>query len=212
MGKSTVAGMFEKLGIPSFDSDASVHSLMAPGGAAFFGIAAAFPYYSYPQIYTKHKKGGKIFYTFNRQELGKIVFENAQKRHELEAVLHPLVWDEQRKFIARMNQLGRKMVVLDIPLLFETDSHLYVDVSVNVDAPEHIQRARVLSRPHMSEDKFRSILEKQMPSREKSRRADYTIPTGLGRAKTFAAVKEVIADIKSGQSPKYEQGATERIY
>lgn len=111
-----------------------------------------------------------------------------------------------------MKRMGKDMVVLDIPLLFETAAHHYVDVTINVAAPYHVQRACVLARPNMTEDKFHAILNNQMPSAEKTRLADYTIPTGLNRAETFAAVREVLRDIKSDQPAKYAQGEVNRIY
>ncbi len=212
MGKSSVAAMFERLGVPSHDSDAAVHAMLAPRGAAFLPVSAAFPARHYPQIYKKRKGAGGTIQYFDRQALGKIVFSDESKRIELESILHPLVREDQARFIAAMKRRGCATVVLDIPLLFETDSHLFVDVTINVAAPFHIQRARVLARPNITEEKFHSILEKQMPSTEKSRRADYTIPTGLNRAETFAKVKAALKDIKSAAPVKYTQGATGRIY
>ena len=214
MGKSAVTAMFERLGVPGHDSDAAVHDLMAPGGKAYFAITAAFPYFEYPQVYTSKKINGplgKMRY-LDRKGLGAVVFHDDAKRRELEDILHPLVRLAQTDFIVEMKRKGKDIVVLDIPLLFETDSHLYVDVSINVAAPYFVQRARVLARPNMNEDKFHAILTTQMPSAEKSRMADYTIPTGLNRAETFAAVRQVLRDIQSTQAPKYEQGPTGRIY
>lgn len=213
MGKSAVTNMFARLGVPGHDADAAVHDLMAPGGKAYFAITALFPFFEYPQVYTRKIRGplGKNRY-LDRKGLGAVVFNNAEKRAELEGILHPLVRKAQNDFIASMKRMGKEIVVLDIPLLFETDAHHYVDVTINVAASYHIQRARVLARQNMTEDKFHSILNNQMSSVEKSRWADYTIPTALNRAETFAAVREVLRDIKNADVPKYEQGETNRIY
>ncbi len=213
MGKSAVTNMFARLGVPGHDADSAVHELMAPGGKAYFAITAAFPFFEYPQVYTKKINGpfGKNRY-LDRKGLGAVVFNDAEKRSELEGILHPLVRQSQNDFIARMKRMGKDMVVLDIPLLFETDAHHYVDVTINIAAPYHVQRARVLARPNMTEDKFHAILNNQMPSAEKSRMADYTIPTGLNRAETYAAVREVLRDIKHVGVPKYVQGETNRVY
>lgn len=213
MGKSSVTNMFDRLGVPGHDADAAVHDVMRPGGKAYFAITATFPYFEYPEVYTKIIKGplGKQRY-LDRKGLGAVVFNDAEKRVELEGILHPLVRQSQNDFISAMKRMGKDTVVLDIPLLFETDAHHFVDVTINVTAPYHVQRARVLARPNMSEDKFHAILGSQMPSAEKSRMADYTIPTGLNRAETFAAVREVLRDIQSVRRPKYQQVDKNRIY
>ena len=132
----------------------------------------------------------------DRKKLGKLVFENPEERQKLESILHPLVREDQNEFIKAQQRLGRKMVVLDIPLLFETDAQNFVDYTVTVTAPYDIQRARVLARPNMTEEKFHQILEAQMPDAEKKLRADYVIHTGLGLAHTMADVKSVLRDIK----------------
>ena len=212
MGKSSVAAMFEKLGVPCHDADAAAHRALEPKSEGYFAVTAAFPFYKYPEIYKKRLGPfGKIKY-LDRKALGKIVFADEHKRRELEGILHPLVRKDQNKFIADMGKMGRDIVLLDIPLLFETGADLTVDAVVNVEAPYFVQRARVLSRANMDEQKFHSILKKQMPSKEKSARADYVIPTGLSRAETFRAVKNTLLNIKANSSPKYVQGLTGRIY
>ncbi len=196
MGKSSVSAMFESLGVPVHDSDAAVHAAMAPGGAGYFAIAAAFPHYEFPEIYIIEKKRGQKKARFDRSALGRLVFADEEKRLKLESILHPLVREDQARFIGAMHRMGKDIVLLDIPLLFETDSHQFVDVTICVDAPYDIQRARVLARPGMTEEKFHAILEKQMPSAEKCAMSDYVIPTGLGRAVTMAAVKKILRDIQ----------------
>lgn len=212
MGKSTVTGMLEKLGVPGHDADAAVHRLMQPGEKGYYAVVTAFPYFQYPQIYEKmNGKLGKMRY-LNRKALGQIIFHDVDKRKQLEAILHPLVRLDQNRFIAEMKRLGRNMVALDIPLLFETDSHQFVDYSINVAAPFHLQRARVLARPNMSEEKFLAILDQQIPSREKSALADYTVQTGLGRAKTMQELKMILRDIKAHIPPKYSEQPRSRLY
>lgn len=212
MGKSSVTAMLEHLGIPGHDADACVHRLMQPGATGYYAVTAAFPYFRYPQIY-KRKYGplGKTRY-LNRKALGEIVFHDDEKRLKLESILHPLVRQAQNDFIKAMRTLGRRMVALDIPLLFETDSYKYVTHSINVSAPFHVQKARVLSRPGMSEEKFMAILDKQMPSHEKSALADYTVHTGLSRAQTMKELKAILSDIDKNVEPRYKQALTNRIY
>ena len=120
MGKSTVAGMFERLGVPTHDADAAVHDLMHPTGKAYFAITAAFPYFEYPDIYTKKQNGpnGKVRY-LDRVEFGRLIFGDDEKRKTLEGILHPLVRESQNEFIQSMGRMGRDIVLLDIPLLFE---------------------------------------------------------------------------------------------
>lgn len=189
MGKSTAAAMLGRLGVPCHDSDASVHELMEPEGKAYFAITAAFPLYSYPQIYKGKPK------TIQRKALGSVVFSNPQERKKLEDILHPLVRESQKEFIRASKRLGVKAVVLDIPLLFETEGEKNVDVTVCVDAPPEIQCQRVMARPGMTEEKFASILDSQMPSAEKCARADYVIQTGLGRAVTMGQIKNMLREV-----------------
>lgn len=193
MGKSTLAGMFERLGVPSHDSDAAVHALFHPDHEARTAIAAAFPYYEYPDLYNKKTRA------IDRGVLGKIVFGNQGKREELESILHPRVRESQSEFIRQNQRLGRKMVVLDIPLLFETGAEQRVDYTVVASAPAHIQRARVLARPGMTDDKFDAILARQMPDTEKCARADFVVPTGLGRAHALRHLKDILKTIETAQ-------------
>lgn len=193
MGKSTAAQMFVHLGVPSHDADAAVHRLMVPKGRAYKAIICAFPYFSYPDIYTRKIKGVRFL---DRKKLGKLVFENKIERTKLEHILHPLVREDQAAFIKAQKVLGRKIVVLDIPLLFETDAQNFVDYTVCVSAPYHIQRTRVLARTNMNEEKFQNILKAQMPDAEKRARCDYLIHSGLGMARTMMDIKAILRDIK----------------
>lgn len=212
MGKSTVAGMFEQLGVPSHDADKAVHDLMVPGAKGYNAIVAAFPYFDHPEIYKKQQGPlGKMNY-IDRVAFGKMIFADDASRETLEGIMHPLVREAQNDFIKDMRRMGKHVVLLDIPLLFETDSHQFVDVTINVEAPDHIQRARVMARPNMTEEKFEQILSKQMPSKEKSTYADYVIGTGLSRAITFSQVRQVLDEIKHDSAPKYAPEPIGRIY
>ena len=200
MGKSTAATMLKKLGIPVHEADVEVHALLAPGSRAYRAVAAVFPYFEHPQIYgRKNKNGVRII---NRKKLGTVVFDNDKKRKKLEGILHPLVRDAQNKFIRAQKNMGCKIAVLDIPLLFETGGETRVDYIIVVTAPSYIQRARVLARPGMSDKKFRAILKRQMPDREKRRRADYVVQSGLGRAQMMKELKSVLQDIRKKQTKK----------
>ena len=182
MGKSTAAGMFRHLGVPVYDADANAHSLTRPDGAAFADIAALFP---------DVIMDGKI----DRQLLGARVFADQTALKALEGILHPLIRAARNDFIRNCQRAGFALVVLDIPLLFETDGQKQCDYVAVVSAPAFIQRQRVLKRPGMTSQKFTEILKKQMPDREKRRKADFIIPTGLGRAVTFRAIQSIIRQL-----------------
>ena len=184
MGKSTAAGMFRYLGVPVHDADASVHHLMAPDGAAFEPIISAFP---------DVLQDGRI----DRQILGPIVFADSDALKCLEAILHQLVRGEENRFLKQNRLAQRPLVVLDIPLLFETAGEKRCDQVAVVSAPEFIQRQRVMARSGMTEAKFSAILAKQMPDREKRRKADFIIPTGLGRAGTFAKIRTIVDQLEN---------------
>ena len=169
MGKTTAAAMLRMLGVPVHDADRAVHRLLARGGAAVAPVAAAFP---------GAERGGAI----DRTALGRRVFGNPQELRRLERLLHPLVRREEQQFLKRMRARRVPIVALDIPLLFETGGERRCDKVIVVTAPPFIQRARVMARPGMTEERFRAVLAQQMPDAEKRRRADFVVPTGLGRA------------------------------
>lgn len=182
MGKSTAAGMFEELGIPCHNSDTAVHELLAPGGKGFDAVAAKFP---------EAVQGDAI----DRKVLGALVFNDPDKRRALEDILHPLVRESQQAFIKGEQAAGRTAVVLDIPLLFETGADKNVDVTVTVEAPPDVQRARVLARPGMTAERFKTILKTQMPSAEKTARSNYVVQTGVHLDDTFAQIKKIVTEI-----------------
>lgn len=203
MGKSSAGAMLEYCGVPVHESDAVVHELLRYGSKAWYAIAAAFPYYSYPQIYGRKHFWNPLKKTerfLKRDVLGKLVFENAQEREKLEAVLHPLVREAQTEFIRRQRALGRDIVALDIPLLFETGAQDRCDYTINISAPPFVQEARVLARPNMTPEKFASILKTQMPDGEKSARADFVVHSGLGRATMMREIKGVLNTIRHRQN------------
>jgi dephospho-CoA kinase len=179
MGKSTVAAMFAEEGAPAFNSDTAVHGLYAPGGAAVAPVEAAFPGVA---------KGGAI----DRVALSTRVVGNPGAIERLEAIVHPLVRQAQLQFLQDRRDAGAAIVVLDIPLLFESGGAAFVDKTVVVSAPDDIQRARVLARPGMTVEKFEAILARQMPDAEKRARADFVIDTSGSFDDTRAQVRAVL--------------------
>ena len=165
MGKSVTAGVFARCGIPVHDADAAVHRLY--GGEAADAIAAAFP-------------GIVTDGVVDRAALAARVLEDAAAMARLELIVHPLVHKSQQAFLAAAQGRGEPIVVLDIPLLLETDAGDRVDAVVVVSAPPAVQRARVLARPGMSEAKLAAILHKQMPDVEKRRRAHFVVDSSRG--------------------------------
>ena len=192
MGKSTAAAMLRRMGIPVHDSDAAVHRLYAPRGAAVKPVAAVFPG-------VMRRDGG-----IDRAALGARVFGDAAALKRLERIIHPLVRASQQRFLARARSERQALVVLDVPLLFETGGERRCDKVVVVTAPPLLQRARVLARPGMTEARLREVLAKQMPDAEKRRRADYVVPSGLGRAVTFRHLQRIVAALllAKGESAK----------
>ncbi len=183
MGKSTVARQFELLGAKTCSADACVHKLMGRGGKAVTLIKKHFP---------SAIKDEEV----DRKILGKIVFADKEKLIKLENILHPLVQEMENDFVRRMRNLGTKFVVLDIPLLFETNGHERVDFTVVVSAPAFIQKQRVMVRQGMTAERFEKIIASQMQDLEKRNRADFIIPTGLGKGYSFRAVKQLVSHIK----------------
>jgi dephospho-CoA kinase len=176
MGKSTAAAMFRRDGVAVHDADAAVHDLLRRGGAAVPAVDAAFP---------GVVRDGAV----DRRALGAQVFGNPAALRRLEAILHPLVRRRMRRFLQQAGRRGDALVVLDIPLLFETRGERFCDAVAVVSAPRLLQRQRVLARPGMTPEKFAAILAAQMPDRDKRRRAEGVVPTGLGRRPTRLALR-----------------------
>lgn len=179
MGKSTTARLFAEAGVPVWDADATVHALYAPGGAAVAPIGQAFP-----GVVT----GGAV----DRARLRKALGDDRQALFRLESIVHPLVQANREAFIAA--QKTAPLVVLDIPLLYETGAEAACDAVLVVTAAPQVQRDRVLARGQMTPEQLDLILSRQMPDAEKRRRADHVIET-LSLDQTRAAVRELIAQI-----------------
>lgn len=190
MGKSTIGTMMRRLGIPVHESDHTVHRLLKRNSEARPALAAAFPIYKYPEIYEKKT------YALKRKEFGALIFNNEEYRKIVEAILHPLVREDQDNF-KRICRLRRhNFACLDIPLLFETRAEERVDYTITASAPYLIQRQRVLARQNMNEEKFEKILSRQMPDSEKCAQSDYVIKTGIGRAHSFKSLQVILDDIR----------------
>ena len=182
MGKSTVAKMFARLGIPAFNADDAVHALQAPNGKAIPAIAAAFP-------------GTVQNGVLNRAALRNIVLADPTALRRLENIMHPLVRGMQKQFRAAATRRQRRAILLDIPLLFESRGEKAMDLTLTVSCPRDVQINRVKSRGIMSPEQIATIIAKQMPDAEKRRRADITIRTGLSRFHTLRAVRRLVKDL-----------------
>jgi dephospho-CoA kinase len=135
----------------------------------------------------------------DRRLLGERVFGNAAALRELERILHPLVMRERQRFLRAARLQGRRLVVLDIPLLFETGGERACDAVAVVSAPASLQEARLLQRPGMSRERVAGVMRRQMPDKEKRRRADFIIPTGLGKATTYATIRGIVSTLLVGR-------------
>jgi dephospho-CoA kinase len=198
MGKSTAAAMLRRLGVPLFDADGVVHRLLGPGGAAVQPVLSVLPGVAVGS-------GG-----IDRRLLGQRVFGDAEALERLERILHPMVRAEEKRFLARARARRELLAVLDIPLLFETGGERRCDYVVVVSAPVLIQRQRVLRRPGMTEIRLAAILKKQMADREKQRRADFVLPSGLGRNLTLCRLRSIVS-LLCGRALSCGAGRSRRI-
>jgi dephospho-CoA kinase len=180
MGKSTAAAVLRRLGVPVFDADQAVHRLLAPGGAAVGAISGAFPG-------VRTQTGG-----IDRRVLGQRVFGDSAALKRLEGILHPMVAAEEKRFLLLARARHEPIVVLDVPLLFETAGDRRCDYVLVVSAPALVQRQRVLRRPGMTPIRLAHILQTQMPDDEKRRRADFVLPTGLGKGHTLRRLRTIL--------------------
>lgn len=177
MGKSTTASFFAEAGVPVHDADAVVHRLYE--GEAVGAIEAAFP---------GTTAAGKV----DRTKLAARVVDDADALRRLEGIVHPLVQAAERRFLAEAERSGAQVVLLDIPLLFETKAENRVDAVVVVSAPPEVQRQRVLERPGMTADKLAALINRQMPDSEKRGRADFVVDTSRGFDAARAEVKAIL--------------------
>jgi dephospho-CoA kinase len=183
MGKSTASAAFRRAHIPVFDADATVHRLQARGGRAVRAIEAEFP-------------GTTAQGAVDRPALRRAVLGNPGALARLEAILHPMVRQEERAFIARARRASSRVAVLDIPLLFETGGRK-VDRVVVVSAPRAVQMQRVRKRRKMSAADIEAVLARQMPDADKRRRADLVVRTGLSRFHALRALRRLIKELRA---------------
>ena len=182
MGKSTAGAIFQRAGIPVFDADAAVHKVQSKGGRAVRPIETAFP---------GTVKNGAI----DRNALRAAVIGKPEAIRRLEQILHPMVWEEEAKFLAAARRGRKRAAVLDIPLFFETGRERKVHKIVVVSAPRSVQIHRVRQRRRMSESDIKAIIARQMPDVEKRKRADVVIRTGLSRNLTFRQMRRLILEL-----------------
>jgi len=184
MGKSATAAMFKEEGCPVLDADAQVHAAYAPGGVAVGPLEAAFPGVTTPE-------GG-----VDRAKLSDLVVGNPAAMDKLNSVVHPLLRGSRAAFFEAAKAQGADMVVLDIPLLFETGGEARCDKVLVVSAPRRIQLARVMARPGMTAERLAGVEARQMPDAEKRRRADIVIETGLGRRHSLAKLRRELKRLR----------------
>jgi dephospho-CoA kinase len=187
MGKSTTAAMFREAGVPVYDADAAVHAIYAPGGAAVGPVEAAFPGVTGPS-------------GVDRALLSARVVGKPEELKRLESIVHPLLGQDRAAFFEQAKDTD--IVVLDIPLLFETGGEKVVDAVVVVTAPADVQRSRVLEREGMDEAKLDAILARQMADAEKFARAHFVVDTSKGLDHARAQVRNILATLRRDGVPK----------
>lgn len=184
MGKSTTARFFADEGIPVHDADATVHDLYQTEAVEL--VERAFP-------------GTTISGVVDRRELSRQLAGKPEGFKRLEAIVHPLVQERERRFLEDQKRSDANLVLLDIPLLFENHREKAVDVVVVVTCDPDIQRERVLARPNMTEEKFQLILSRQTPDWEKRKKADFLVDTGLGKDAARSRVREIVESLQAGK-------------
>lgn len=184
MGKTTTAGLFAEEGCPVFDADKAVHQLYAKGGKAVPLINAVFP---------DAVKDGAV----ERSVLGAHMRADPLNLQVLESFIHPWVENMRQYFFAAARKDNADIVVLDIPLLFETGGDRKVDFTVTVTAPAKVQKERVMARPGMTEELFEMLLSRQLSDSEKRRRADYILSTGVSIPETRKQVQELVRKLRA---------------
>lgn len=197
MGKSTAAGLFRRLGVPVHDADAEIHRLLRDDRGAIAAVGRAFP-------------GSVVRGQVDRRKLGAMVFGRKPALKKLEAILHPLARRGADRFLARHARSRRRVVVLDIPLLFETGGAGRVDHIVVVTAPAFLQRQRVLRRPGMSVARFADVLALQTPDAYKRQHAGTVVATGLGKRPSLRALRQVIHTQRRTRGFAWRPGYSQR--
>jgi dephospho-CoA kinase len=193
MGKSTAAAALRRLGVPLYDADAEIHKMLGPGGSAVAAVEGAFPG-------VRGDDGG-----IDRRRLGPRVFGKPEELRRLEKILHPMVRAVEQRWVARQRARGAELVVLDIPLLFETDRIDRIDGVIVVSAPLRLQRERVMRRPGMTAERFAAILDSQLADREKRRRADFVVSTALNRAAAARQLASIVRRVRQGEWRRSER-------
>ena len=183
MGKSTTANMFLRRKVPVFDADKVVHNLFSKGGAAV-------------GLVEKHFPSVIMDDSVDRAALGQIVFGNPHRLSRLESIIHPLVNVERNRFLQSHHRRKTKMVVLDIPLFYETKNRYNSDFVCVVSAPRFLQKQRALSRPGMTRQKLNAILLRQTTDHEKRKKSNFVVPTGLGRAHTNQVLVKILNNMR----------------
>lgn len=196
MGKSTTAAMFREHGTPVYDADAAVHDLYDVGGAAVGPVGEAFP---------GVVQGGAV----DRELLRQRVLGDPEALKRLNAIVHPLVGIDRQSFFAEAQAKGADMVILDIPLLYETGGDARMDAVVVVSAPADMQRERVLARPGMTPERLDAILAQQMADAEKRARAHYVVDTGQGLEHARAQVTEIVNALRARAAAAAAPGPVE---
>ena len=184
MGKSTATAAFRRMHVPVFDADAAVHALQARGGRAVGPIGRAFP---------GTVRDGRV----DREALRRAVLGNPEALKRLERIVHPLVRDAERRFLAAARRRGEKLAVLDVPLLLETGGERRCDQVLVVTAPAAVQRWRVLQRPGMTPERLEAILARQMPDKDKRRKADVLVHSGLSRHFAQRIIRRVVREARA---------------
>jgi dephospho-CoA kinase len=184
MGKSTASAAFRRARIPVFDADATVHRLQAQGGRALPAIAATFP-------------GTVRDNRLDRAALRAAVLGQPEALARLERIVHPLVREAERAFLARARRAGSRVAVLDIPLWFETGADRRADLVVVASAPRDVQVHRVRLRRRMSTADVAAVIARQMPDAEKRRRADVVVRTGLSRHHALRRLRRLIRELRA---------------
>lgn len=194
MGKSTTAAMFRDAGIAVYDADAAVHRLYDQGGGAVGPVGAAFP-------------GAVSDGAIDREALRQAVLADPDALTRLNAIVHPLVGADRAEFFAQAQARGDELVVLDVPLLFETGGHVQVDAIVVASAPAGVQRERVLARPGMTPERLDALLARQMADADKRARAHFVVDTAQGLEPARRQVAEIIAALRDPQFKVDDGGA-----
>ena len=201
MGKTFAARALARLGAAVFDADAAVHRLIGPGGAAVDAVGAAFP-----GCVVDGPDGRRV----DRRALGQRIFGDADATARLEAILHPRVGGAERRFLRRAAARHAGLAVLDVPLLYETGGERRCDAVAVVVAPAFVQAQRVLGRSGMTPARLAAIRARQVPDREKLRRADFVIRTGLGRRSSLREICRMVTMLRAREGRNWPPRAPRR--